>query len=91
MFETQTGQGWGSGAEILERARAKVRGHEYVFGPQVTAGIELLRKAKRRQAAANPELEYRIVIDLDLLNAITTGVAVETTPPNDRAMLVDNN
>jgi hypothetical protein len=69
-----------SDAEVIERVRVKIKCGEYFFDPQVSANIELLRKAKKRQAAQAPDRDYRTTIDLDLLDAILTGTATEIAP-----------
>lgn len=69
-----------SEAEVLEKARVKVKTGDYCFGPQVAVQIEALRKVKKRSAAQNPDCDYHTTIDLDLLNVISTGVATEVAP-----------
>lgn len=72
---------WLSDAEIIERARFKVRHGKYSLGPQARDGIALSKKAKRQRiATSGPDLDYRTTVEEDLLNVIATGSATEVTP-----------
>jgi hypothetical protein len=63
-----------SPAELLEEARRKAREELFLLFDEVRVQIDNLRKMKEKKSRKYPERDFVTIADVDLTNALHTGV-----------------